>query len=87
MWNSLFDEAIERVAELCRRKKGDVLKARELKRRIAPLRQLGIEENAEAIREYVFPEVCRRFPDIKQMGEGSELGIFYEEIPNPDVDN
>ncbi len=83
----LFDEAIERVAELCRRKKGDVLKARELKRRIAPLRQLGIEENAEAIREYVFPEICRRFPNIKQMGEGSELGIFYEEIPNPDADN
>ena len=82
----LFDEAIERVASLCRKKNGDVLKARDLKRRIAPLRQLGIEENAEAIREYVFPEVCRRFPDIKQIGEGSELGIFYEEISNADAD-
>lgn len=82
----LFDEAIERVADLCRKKRGDVLKARDLKKRVAPLRKLGIEENAEAIREYVFPEVCRRFPDIKQMGEGSERGIYYEEIFNADAD-
>ncbi len=82
----LFDEAIERVADLCRKKRGDVLKARDLKKRVAPLRKLGIEENADAIREYVFPEVCRRFPDIKQMGEGSERGIYYEEIFNADAD-
>jgi hypothetical protein len=82
----LFDEAIERVADLCRKKNGDVLKARELKKRVAPLRKLGIEENADAIREYVFPEICRRFPDIKPIGEGNELGIFYEEISNVNTD-
>ena len=82
----LFDEAIERVAELCRKKKGDVLKARDLKKRIAPLRKLGIEENANAIREYIFPEICRRFPDIKPIGEGTELGISYEEISPVDTD-
>jgi hypothetical protein len=82
----LFDEAIERVADLCRKKNGDVLKARELKKRVAPLRKLGIEENADAIREYVFPEICRRFPDIKPIGEGNELGIFYEEIEDANTD-
>jgi hypothetical protein len=78
----LFDKAVERVAEICRGKQGDVLKARELNNRVSEIRQLFPKGSAyslpEAIRDFIFPEVIRQYPDIKPIGEGSELGIFYD---------
>ncbi len=78
----LFDKAVERVAEICRGKQGDVLKARELNNRVSEIRQLFPKGSAyslpDAIRDFIFPEVIRQYPDIKPIGEGSELGIFYD---------
>ena len=78
----LFDKAIERVAEICRSKKGDVLKARDLNNRVSEIRQLFPKGAAyslpDAIRDFIFPEVVRQHPDIKLFGSGIELGIFYD---------
>ncbi|HEY9795856.1 MAG TPA: FtsK/SpoIIIE domain-containing protein [Leptolyngbyaceae cyanobacterium] len=78
----LFDKAIERVAEICRSKQGDVLKARDLNNRVSEIRQLFPKGSTyslpDAIRDFIFPEVVRQHPDIKLFGSGSELGIFYD---------
>lgn len=78
----LFDKAIERVAEICRSKQGDVLKARDLNNRVSEIRQLFPKGAAyslpDAIRDFIFPEVVRQHPDIKLFGSGIELGIFYD---------
>jgi len=78
----LFDKAIKRVAEICRSKQGDVLKARDLNNRVSEIRQLFPKGAAyslpDAIRDFIFPEVVRQHPDIKLFGSGSELGIFYD---------
>jgi hypothetical protein len=78
----LFDKAIERVAEICRSKQGDVLKARDLNNRVSEIRQLFPKGSTyslpDAIRDFIFPEVVRQHPDIKLFGSGIELGIFYD---------
>jgi hypothetical protein len=78
----LFDKAIERVAEICRSKQGDVLKARDLNNRVSEIRQLFPKGAAyslpDAIRDFIFPEVVRQHPNIKLFGSGIELAIFYD---------
>ncbi len=78
----LFDKAVERVAEICRSKQGDVLKARDLNNRVSEIRQLfpkgASYSQMDAIRDFIFPEVTRRYTDIKPFGSGSELGIYCD---------
>lgn len=84
----LFDRAVERVAEICRSKQGDVLKARDLNNRVSEIRQLfpkgASYSQMDAIRDFIFPEVIRQHPDIKPFGEGSELGIYCNLDSQPD---
>ena len=78
----LFNKAIERVAEICRKNKGEVLKARDLNNRVNEIIQLFPKGSTyslpDAIRDFIFPEVVRQHPDIKLFGAGRELGIFYD---------